>query len=285
VILANGFGLLARPAAAAAASPPVPAASASMVAHRALYTVSMTSARPGGAYVDVNGKMFYEFADCGDAWTSNQKFLLHYFSADGPEVRFDSDYSSWESKAGDSYTFSVRRARDGEVVEEYRGQAKRRGAAAGGLAEFTKPERKALKLPPHFLFPTAQTMKLIEHADRGDKFFNAELFDGTDGGGALQVNAVVLGASKKPDDLSLKSPLLDPPAHRVRIAFYPAEGAPADADPEGEAAAQTTTDQPDYEMTMTLHDNGVVSDMTIDYEEFSIHGRLQSIESRPRPHC
>jgi hypothetical protein len=249
-----------------------------LASHKALYSVTLTNTRPGGDYLDVSGKMFLEFTDACDAWTTNQKSLLRTVTGEGTEALSHSDFAAWESKAGDDYKFTVHQTQDGET-SEFRGRARRNGPGDAGTADYTKPERATYKLPPHFLFQTAQQVKLIEYARKGGHFLSGEMFDGSEGGGAAHFNAVVLkpltgGAS------ALNNPLLDGPKYRVRVAFYP----PAGADDKADGAANAG-DQPEYEMTMTVQENGVVSDYDYDYQDFSVHGQLQAIQALPRPHC
>jgi hypothetical protein len=71
------------------------------------------------------------------------------------------------------------------------------------------------------------------------------------------------------------NPLLKSPAHRVRLAYFPAE------DEKGNSFGA----EPDYEMTMILHENGVVSSMQIDYEQFSLKGNLSALEPGQKPKC
>ncbi len=82
---------------------------------------------------------------------------------------------------------------------------------------------------------------------------------------------------------------------RVSMAIFPkalpaelkavqhAEQAEAESDNEsaGEQDEQVQIEQPLYEMRMTLHDNGIVSDYTIDYPEFSVHGELVGLSANP----
>ena len=265
-----------------AAAPPVavaPAAPASILSsHRALYQITLTSTQPGGAYLDVNGAMFYDFTDGCDVWTTNQKFVLRTFDTEGKESRSDSDYTASESKAGDNYTFLVRKTQDSDA-EELRGHAKRE-ADGTGTAEFIKPQKLNFKLVSQFLFPSAQTIQLIEHTKTGDRFFSGSLFDGTQTGGAAKFNAIIL---KKPEVTSaIKHALLKAPAHRIRIAFFPVDSR------VGKRAGPSQVDlsgQPDYEQTMTIHENGVISDMDVNLGDYSVHYRLQAIEAKPRPHC
>jgi hypothetical protein len=261
------------------AAPPSPAANQPVLAsHKALYAVTLTATRPGGDYLDVSGKMFLEFTDSCDAWTTNQKSLLRTVTGEGTEALSHSDFSAWESKAGDDYKFTVHQTQDGET-SEFRGRAQRDGPGDGGTARYTKPERTNYKLPPHFLFQTAQQVKLIEYARKGGHFLSGEMFDGSEGGGSAHFNAVMLkpltgGAP------ALNNPLLDGPRYRVRVAFY----SPAGADDKADGAANAG-DEPEYEMTMTVQENGVVSDYDYDYQDFSVHGQLKALQALPRPHC
>lgn len=283
VVAGAGVFALSPAGAATPAGAPLAGNGPTLASHKAVYAVTMTSVRPGGAYVDISGKMLLEFTDACDVWTTNQKSLLKTVSADGNEERSESYFSAVESKAGDKYTFQVKQTQDGETAE-FRGQARRTGPDGAGVVQYTKPGKRTIKLPAHFFFQTAQQLKLIEVAQKGERFANGQMFDGTEGGGAAQFNAIILkglSGSSSP----LKSPLLTPPAHRVRVAFYPPSNLPPSPDSEGGQTASDTGEEPEYEMTMTLHDNGVVSDYDYDYADFSIHGRLEAIETINRPKC
>ncbi len=264
-----------------AAGMPPAASQIVLASHKALYSVTLTSTRPGSDYIDVSGKMVLEFTDACDAWTTNQKSLLRTVNGEGVEEVSNSDFAAWENKAGDDYKFSVRQTQNGDV-SEFRGRARRSGPNDAGAVDYTKPEHRSYKLPPHFLFQTAQQVKLIEYAQKGGRFLSGEMFDGSEGGGAARFSAIVLKQpTSETPGTSVKSPLLDTPSHRVRVAFF----APAGTDDDNEPAAIADNEQPEYEMTMTVHDNGVVSDYDYDYEDFSVHGTLQAIQIIQRPHC
>jgi hypothetical protein len=276
VILCVSFHADAAPPA------PLPASQTVLASHKALYTVTLTNTRPGSDYLDVSGKMILEFTDACDAWTTNQKSLLRTVTGEGTEALSHSDFSAWEKKDGADYKFTVHQTQDGDTSEFF-GRALRDGPGDAGTARYTKPEKASYKLPPHFLFQTAQQVKLIDYARKGGHFLSGDMFDGSEGGGSAHFNAVVLKTpGTDPAAPELKNPLLDSPRHRVRVAFYPPDG--SDDQSDGKTAADSN-EQPEYEMTMTVHDNGVVSDYDYDYQDFSVHGQLQAIQALPRPHC
>jgi len=276
--------ILSVPLQANAAAPPAPltASQTVLASHKALYTVTLTNTRPGSDYIDVSGKMILEFTDACDAWTTSQKSLLRTVTGEGTEALSHSDFAAWEKKDGTDYKFTVHQTQDGDTSEFF-GRARRDGPGDAGSAHYTKPEKASYTLPPHFLFQTAQQVKLIEYARKGGHFLSGDMFDGSEGGGAAHFNAVVLKTPAiDPAAPGLNNPLLDSPRHRLRVAFYPPAG--TDDKDDGQTAADSN-EEPEYEMTMTVHDNGVVSDYDYDYEDFSVHGQLQAIQALPRPHC
>jgi len=253
--------------------------------HRALYSLSLESSKAGSGVVDASGAMIYEWGETCDAWTVQQRFRLRLVYEDADPVELSSTLVSWESKDGLRYRFNERRLRNGEPDEEVRGEARLDGPGKGGKAEFTKPDVKSMTLAPNVLFPTAHTLLLIERAKAGDNFLSRDVFDGATEDNASQISAVIgprmdpaatgdkaaaASVGNKEKDKGLKSPLIERPSWRVRLAFFPADA---------------KSDEPDYELGMRLFDNGVSGDMSLDYSDYVIRAKLDEIEPLSKPAC
>jgi len=246
------------------------AGAAEIMPHRALYT--MTLGRTGGdaGVVGASGTMAYQWGESCDGWTVEQRYRLKMGYAESPDVSIASNFVTWEAKDSLSYRFNQKETRNGTEDEEIRGTAKLDGPDQGGTADFEKPEGKSFKLPPGMMFPSAHTIFLIDKARAGEVFITKHIFDGATVENAVLVSAVI-GPKVAPDaEAAKKSPLLDRPGWRVRLAFFP-------ADPKEE--------KPDYELGMLLLDNGVSKDMVIDYGDYAIHATLDDIEALPKPGC
>ena len=144
----------------------------------------------------------------------------------------------------------------------------------GGVAEFSKPEQATIPLKSDVLFPTAHTLFLIDEAQAGVPFVVRQVFDGTTVDDATTISAA-LGPTLKPGEENasehpIKTPLLDRPSWRMRLAFFPAE-----------SKAET----PDYELGMRLMDNGVSQNMSLDYGDYTVKADLAHIEPLPKPAC
>lgn len=262
---AFGVLLLASPAGAVDISP-----------HRALYSLSLDSAKThGGGVAAANGAMYYEWGEACDGWTVDQRFRLRVLYAEEGAVSINSSLLTWESKDGLRYKFNEKRLRNGNVEDDIHGEAHLDGKDKGGVAQFDKPDQTKLTLAPGVLFPTAHTLVLIQHAQAGDTFLARKVFDGSAVDNAGQITAVI-GQQLKPDPSAAKplnNPLLQRPSWRVSLAFFPANSNKSDVE------------TPDYQLTMRLLDNGVSQDMTLDYGDYVLKAKLDDIEALPKPSC
>jgi outer membrane protein OmpA-like peptidoglycan-associated protein len=144
----------------------------------------------------------------------------------------------------------------------------------GGVAEFSKPEQATIPLKPGVLFPNAHTLFLIHSAETGVPFVVRHVFDGTTVDDATMISAVIgptlAPGVEGPGEHPIKSPLLNRPSWRMRLAFFPAD---------------SKSQVPDYELSMRLMDNGVSQDMSLDYGDYVIKATLQRIEALAKPDC
>jgi hypothetical protein len=243
---------------------------AEIAPHRALYSMTLGSARNDSGVVDARGTMDYEWGETCDGWTIEQRYRLKMRYGETPDVDIVSSFVTWESKDGRRYRFNQRQSRNGELDQDIRGEARLDAPGKGGVAEFTKPQPQTLKLEPGVLFPSAHTILLIDKAHEGESFLSRQVFDGATDENAVQVSAAIgVKVTADPAAVTL-SPLMQRPGWRIRLAFFPADA---------------SVEKPDYELGMRLLDNGVSQDMVIDYGEYSIRAKLDDIEPLNKPNC
>jgi hypothetical protein len=241
--------------------------------HKALYDIRMVSRHSGADVLNISGQMLFEAKMTCDAWTTDHHFKLLYEYADSPPMKIASDFTTYEPFTGTDFDFTSRRERNGEVFEELRGHATRNPGGTG-KAVYSMPEGLEFDLPAGSLFPIAHTAAVVTHMQSGEKIFSASVFDGSDQEGPVEINAIVgkpvTDTKSIVSGKTIDAALLKSPAHNVRMAFFPLNK------PEPEA---------DYEMNVLLHDNGVISDMLIDYGDFSVTQKLMALEKLEKPVC
>ncbi|MGQ0526557.1 MAG: EipB family protein [Alphaproteobacteria bacterium] len=237
-----------------------------LVPHKALYDIKLTGTKSGSQVLNITGQMLYEWQETCDAWISNHRFNILYEYADSPAMRIASDFSTYEPFDGKSIDFTSQRKKDGAVFEMLRGHAALDEKGAG-KADYTTPEDLQFDLPAGTKFPAMHTMETVDAIRENKKFFNAVIFDGGDEEGPVEVNAFIGKMADLPESVGKQKKvdmnLLKPDAHKIRLAFFPLGN-------ESESS--------DYEMSLLFHDNGVISDMAIDYDDFSVSQKLVALE-------
>jgi hypothetical protein len=241
--------------------------------HRALYSMSLTTAKQNSGVVAARGSMVFEWGETCDGWTVEQRYKLRMHYAEDSEVEIASNFITWESKDGLRYRFYQKKLKNGALDGETRGEAHLDGKGKGGKVEFSKPAVNTIDLAPGVIFPTAHTLLLLERAQSGEQFVAQPVFDGASDENAGVVSAVIGGAQTAAAggaEEPVKNALLARQSWRVRLAFF---------------SADSIADKPDYELGMRLLDNGVSRDMVLDYSEFAIKAKLDEIEALPKPSC
>jgi hypothetical protein len=174
-----------------------PATALGLVPHKALYDVSLVSAKNGSQIVNIHGKMFFEWKPSCEGWITDHRFILSYDYADSPPMAISSDFSTFEKFDGKSMNFSSRRKKDGEVYEDIRGKAALDKPGGGGQAVYSIPEGLTFDLGPEIMFPTTQTSALLKRARQGTGLYKTVIFDGSDEEGPVEVNSFMENGSKR----------------------------------------------------------------------------------------
>ena len=275
VILTGGIMLaLCFPARSQAAAPSIaPPAEVRIVPHRALYEIHMISRKSNSQVLNIDGKMYFEWrVGCGN-WTTDHRFRISYQYTDSDPMLVTSNFVTYEPFDGKSLMFSTRRSRNGEVYEKLSGSASSSGKEPGE-AVYTAPPGLTQDLPPGTLFPMFHTVEMVRQAEEKHKFFNATVFDGSDDEGPVEINTFI---GKRIRGLDAVTPgphidrkLLDVPAWKIHMAFFPVLKPNPDSD---------------YEMDAVLQANGIISDMRVDYRDFSIVQKLAGLEALPPESC
>jgi hypothetical protein len=246
---------------------------ADMVPHKALYNIKMVAKRSSSQVLNISGQMFYEWKPTCDAWISEHRFNLFYEYADNPSLNITSDFSTYETFDGKDFNFTSRRKRGGELYQELRGHAHIEDNGFG-KASYTMPDDLSFDLSEGTLFPMQHTLNVMKHAHAGKTFYSATIFDGSDKDGPVEVNTFIgkeVNAMAVVDpSADLDTTLINTPAKKIRMAFFPV------LDPASDA---------EYEMNVVFHENGIISDMLIEYRDFSVVQKIAALEKIEKISC
>jgi hypothetical protein len=239
-----------------------------LIGHKAVYEVKLTRTKSASQIVNIAGTMNFSWTPSCDGWITDHHFKLRYDYADTEPMVIESNYVVFESNDGKNLQFSSTQKQNGKVIDGTKGSATKL------KAQFIKPQVLKFDLQNGSMFPTAFSVALLREAYRGKQFYNANVFDGSELEGAMEINSII--SSPKAGQIYLKtsannkkidSNLLKGKAWPIRMAFFREE--------QQESIA-------DYEMSLILHENGIISDMIID---FSMQQKLISLDEVPAETC
>jgi len=268
--VALGGALLCGIPAVALASPPT------LASHRAVYDISLLEAGDGTDVAGVKGRLVLEFtgSECA-GYTSKLRFVTETADADGDLQLTDSRSSTFEAGDGGSLDFTNETYSGNILAEQSEGKASRgRDDVAVAL---TRPDEKRFALNDSVVFPTQQMERIITSALAGDDFVSFEVYDGSESGETVFDTAGVIGKVSTAANDAGDEPMVAK-AGIAGMRHWPVTISYFDQDGVGE-------ETPFYTMSFVVYENGVGRAMRIDYGEFTLAGKLTSLELLPAAPC
>ena len=217
--------------------------------------------------IAANGTMAYEVTDACDAWAVRQRLQMTITNRDGQDVDMLSDYTTWESKDGTKLRFRLRQTTDDNVTSDLAGEAVLDHSGGSGEVHYTTPDDSTKKLPAGTMFPMAHTTEILVAARAGKRFITLPLFDGTGAEGAQDSSVAIAGWT--PPAANKWPALAKLPSAAVHIAFFD---------------RATKEAEPDYEVGMRYWDNGIADNLSMDFGDFTMSGKISEL-TVPKPGC
>ena len=244
------------------------AQAANIAGHRAFYEMRMGQADKNSVVQSVTGRSAFVLEKDCDGWRSAENYMIEFGNRDGRMDRILSRFESWESDAGDRYSFDIAEKSSFQGDKDFGGYAEI--TPEGGEAVFMLDGQRNIALPENTYFPMQHIRTIIHKAGKGGKILAASVFAGAEPDDALlTTNTVIGGWQGGKADVDLGA-LSNDGFWPVQIAYFK----PA-----------ATEFGPEYEIKYWLQPNGVVRQYEINYGEFSIIAALVTIETVDTPVC
>lgn len=232
--------------------------------HSAVYELELGTTRSASAIVGAEGRYVFDLEDICEGYTLNERLVVQLARA-SDTILTDYRLSAYETEAGDLYRFSTE--------TEFNGQAGQ--AAEGNLsvlpesAEVDYKSAEDVQFDETVLPPLAHIRAILDAARSGEDRYAATVFDGDVD---KPVFYAVTRIAKPAEDAGLPDAkgadaLKDLDRWRIDSVYFP----PTDG-------ATSATTVPEFRFTGTLYENGVVTDLVLDYLDFSLEASLVELE-------
>ncbi|MER8438203.1 cell envelope integrity EipB family protein [Mesorhizobium sp. M1312] len=235
-------------------------------AHRAVYDLSLDKASDRSGITGISGRMVYEFngSPC-EGYTVKFRFVTQIATNDNATKLTDQQTTTFEDAEGKTFSFVTKSFVDQNLDKEVKGTATKE--TTGLKVDIDKPEKSSLELAAT-QFPTQHLAELIDKAEKGENFYETNLFDGSEDADKVMTTTVVVGKKADADKADPEAPAL---AKLATDKYWPVDIAYFDGtDKSGEEV-------PEYRISFKLHDNGITRDLVMDYGEFSMTGKLVNL--------
>ena len=265
-------GGLAERAEAFAAKEPI-----KLTPHRAVYEVTLDDARSASGITGIDGRMVFEFSgsEC-DGYTLNMRMVTQMTDSQGQTNLTDLRSSTWEQGDGQRFRFQSAQYLNDKLGDVTMGRATRNVPDTAVQVKLSQPSHAELNLSGKVLFPTQHSLALMNAALDGQGLLQAEIYDGSEKGQKVYETTAFIGKPVAPGtDEQLEAPakekgLAELVSWPVSIGYF-----------ESKAGDLT----PSYQIDFRLYANGVSRELLIDYGDFSVHGKLTSLEYLKATDC
>lgn len=244
---------------------PAIAGPAALLPHRAVYDLSLKEASERSGINNMFGRMVYEFnGSACDGYTVSFRFVTEIDT--GEAVRLaDQQTTTYENIRDRTFNFITKSYVNESLDHEIKGKAALEGEDL--KVEIDKPTKSVIDLPAA-RFPTAHMMELIDKAKDGQQFYQSRIFDGSDEADESLITTTVLGKlqTAMPVDAETKAA-----TSLAKKDFWPVAISYFNEKNKDDGI-------PIYSIAFKLYENGVTRDLTMDYGDFSLTGKLAELK-------
>lgn len=252
---------------------------AGFLAHKAVYDLTLApGADPDKSPVQAGrARLLYEFrGNSCEGWSTTTRLVTELTPQEGRPQISDIRSSTFENLASHEFRFLTNTTVDGAVREEADGTASQN--KNGELTiNLKKPAARKVTPGGTVLFPTQHLIFLLNAAKSGEKIAEADLFDGSENGDKIYATTTVIGRGKvtalPAGDPAALPELKGLPRWPLTVSFF---------DRSVKGGGEQT---PIYELSTDVYENGITQTMSLNYSNFSMKGKLISLELLKQAPC
>jgi EipB-like len=254
----------------------IQAQAVTLASHRAIYDLEVARLDSGSGYSNVEGRLAYEVTGSAcEGWAVNYRIANRYVLPEKPAQILDTQLTTWESGDGLEMNLSQKQFVDSSLDSEERIKVKRPKAGVEGHGEMTKPKDEEFTVAPEALFPSTHQTKLLNAALKGETRDVSMVFDGSDGSKSYKAISFI-GKKREPGTFAVDKenavtePLRLIASWPMTVSYYPADG---------------NADTPSYQSSFNMYENGVSTDLVLDYGTYALKGKLSKLDMLKTDTC
>lgn len=250
---------------------PSGAADLPLAPHKAVYELSLLSTKGSEGPSAASGRIVYEFnGNACEGYTVSFRQATEIVSGEGRQQVLDTRSTTFESGDGKTFRFRIESLSNGARTKLIEGAAERANDALS--INLRSPEPTKADLAIEAWFPVQQTLKGLAAARAGETALEINAYDGSGDGQKIYHSLNIIGREmKKPvgDATEATEAMKAMKRWPVVTSYFEREkqdGAPL------------------YTLSFEMWENGVSSNLKLDYGDFVLAGKISQFELlKPTP--
>lgn len=245
-----------------------------MAPHRAVYEITFAKSRPESQIVGGIGKWVLEVkgASC-TGYNVAYRFVSKLQTEGGAEITLDTRGKYFESGDATAFDFANSVYQNNELRDEVKGIASRSNDAIS--VRLSKPEVINVEVEKDALFPVQHFSKLVEDAKAGKKLVNNVVYEGIEGAKtSLLTSSIILPEKPVEQGEGLVYQMLED----LKLRRWPVSISYFKPEKKGDG-------EPEWQNSFLLYENGVSRDFTFDYGDFSLKGKMETLQLLAKEDC
>lgn len=243
-------------------------AQAELLPHRAIYELALA----GGSRSidDARGRIVFEFeGDACEGYATKVRQVTT-ISGMGSTRTLDMNTTTFEEGDGSRLRFRSETRADGTRISRVEGEALHEGDEM--LLELRQPAQSSNVFGQQPAFPVAHIKAILATAQEGAPTLAMPVYDGADDGLKIYETLAIVGRELPPLG-ETPFPAIAETAHwPVTLSYFE----------QDETQGEQT---PAYVIAFQLHENGVSTDLRLDFGDFSLVGTLTALDVLPMGKC
>ncbi len=246
---------------------------ATLAPHRAFYDLDIKRLETGNNITSVKGRLAYEItgSPC-DGYAVNYRIANRIVYTEGAPQVIDNQMTSWEAGDGLELDVTQKQFVDSKLNSESRIKVKKWSSSDPGKGQITSTQSKDFETDPAAIFPSRYQVKLIEAALKGDQRDVSLVYEGSEDEKVMRAisfigpKRLVTGLPKQ-DEGELASATAWP----VSISYY--------------GNTEHGDEQPLYQASFLMLENGISTELVLDYGTYALNGKLSKLELLKADSC
>jgi hypothetical protein len=248
-----------------------------LLPHRAFYTLEAARLDDSSGISQITGRLAYEIrgSSC-EGYTVSYRYANRYVQNEGQAQVSDLQLTSYESGDGLELDLRQKQFNNAKLEMESRIKVKKPRAGASAEGEIAAADTKTFTLDPQAVFPTDFQRQLLAAAERGETRHDAIVYEGSEGEKPMRAISFI-GAKKLVSAITDTTPdkalskLGEEAYWPVTVSYYATEAGGDEA--------------PIYQATFNMLDNGISTDLVMDYGSYALKGTLNKLEVLKQDSC